>query len=181
MKEGPVNGHVFRWTDRGLTCEKCRRGTRNQKYWLNIAQEECRGSKPTREEALKARLAGQIGVERLEGNGPWTDPHTGHRVALNNGAWECEACGRDFGQRIGRLGPRQRRCPGEVRQEVVRRVNRGREHPRGGGDGGAAGSARGGGQPSVLALLGAGVKRGREPVDVDAPVHAGVGVDAPPP
>ena len=32
MKEGIFNGHSFKWETKGLTCENCGRGTRNQKY-----------------------------------------------------------------------------------------------------------------------------------------------------
>ena len=179
MREGAVNEHVFKWMARGLTCERCGRGARNQKYWLNITQERCRGVKPSRDQTLKAQLASRIGVEQLEGGGPWADPYTRHRVALVGGAWECCECGRNFGQAVGRLGPRQRRCPGEARQEVVRRVNPGRGRPRGGR--GAAGEIRerDGGRPSVLALLGAGTKREREPVDLETDNRPGPG--GPPP
>ena len=120
----------------------------------------------TREQTLKAQMARRMGLEALEGQGPWRDPHTGHVVALVENAWQCELCGRDFGQTIGRLGPRQRRCPGEAREENVRRVRQGGRGSRGGGAGQPpAPGPRG--QPSVLALLGAGVKRGRNPEDLE--------------
>ena len=132
MKEGEINGHNYRWVGNRLTCITCKRGAEVQRYWLTQIQQPCRGVRLEGADLHKAMLAKKIGVQSLDGDGPWRDPYTGHEVRITGDGWLCQECGEclPFGTKGARLrlGKRQQKCGGrnKGKRGGAREANEGR-------------------------------------------------------